>query len=411
MSLLAPLARVWARERFVSHFMLLALASGTTISMAQLATTLYALKLGASTAQIGVISSMESLGMVFMTLPAGFLVARYGARRVYFIASAGPMLLNFMLPWTSIWYAIALTQWLIGLCIPFRIVSMNGAFLSQLKRIGLARAGWYRAFMSIGMGMLGPWLATWLIAAHGYGASFVVAGSCFAAMALFSRTVLDDAAPAAASRAADWRAGLAHLRALTGFAEIRESLAVEALSSATKSLASTFIVVLAIKTLGLPQQKAVRLLMMQGVVAVVALFGLGHLARRLSHANSYRISLVCTAGGLTALGTGHSFGILMTGVTMLGVGSSLLHLINMMQLGTHSADKNTISGLYNLASMSGSFCGAMGGGVLSRYVGLQATFLWWLPLIALASIALWRLRVSHAKQVAHRAAHASGQHI
>jgi MFS family permease len=233
MSLLTPLARVWARERFVSYFMLLALASGTTISMAQLATTLYALKLGASTAQIGVISSMESLGMVFMTLPAGFLGARYGARRVYFIASAGPMLLNFVLPWTSIWYAIALTQWLIGLCIPFRIVSMNGALLAQLRQIGFARAGWYRAFMSIGMGMLGPWLATWLIGAHGYGASFVVAGSCFAAMALFSRTVMDDAAPAAVKRAADWRAGLAHLRALTGFAGIRESLAVEALSSAT----------------------------------------------------------------------------------------------------------------------------------------------------------------------------------
>jgi predicted MFS family arabinose efflux permease len=100
----------------------------------------------------------------------------------------------------------------------------------------------------------------------------------------------------------------------------------------------------------------------------------------------------------------------MTGVTMLGVGWSLLHLINMMRLGTHSADKNTISGLYALASMSGSFCGAMGDGDLSRYVGLQATFLWWLPLIAVA-IALWRSRVSHAKQVAHREAHASAQHV
>lgn len=402
MSVPAPLARVWARERFVSHFMLLALASGTTISMAQLATTLYALKLGASTAQIGVISSMESLGMVFMTLPAGFLVARYGARRVYFIASAGPMLLNFVLPWTSVWYAIALTQWLIGLCIPFRIVSMNGAFLAQLKRIGFARAGWYRAAMSVGMGMLGPWLATWLIGAHGYTATFVAAGSCFAAMALFSRTVLDDASPTPANHAnhaADWRAGLLHLRALIGFADIRESLIVEVISSATKSLASTFIVVLAIKTLGLPQSQAVQLLMMQGIVAVVALFGLGHLVRRLPHSSCYAISLACAVGGLVALGIGHSFGILMVGVAVLGIGSSLLHLINMMQLGTHDADKNTISGLYNLASMGGSFCGAMGGGALSRYVGLQATFLWWLPVVAVASLALWRLRLAPAERV------------
>lgn len=411
MSALAPLARAWARERFVSHFMLLALASGTTISMAQLATTFYALKLGASTAQIGVISSMESLGMVFMTLPAGFLVARYGARRVYFIASAGPMLLNFVLPWTGVWYAIALTQWLIGLCIPFRIVSMNGAFLAQLKRIGFARAGWYRAAMSVGMGMLGPWLATWLIGAQGYAATFAAAGLCFAAMALFSRTVLDDASPDAATQATDWRAGLLHLRTLIGFADIRESLIVEVFSSATKSLASTFIVVLAIKTLGLPQTQAVQLLMMQGVVAVIALFAFGHLVRRLSHASCYAISLACAVGGLTAFGLGHSFAVLMAGVVMLGIGSSLLHLINMTQLGTHSADKNTISGLYNLASMGGSFCGAMGGGALSRYVGLQATFLWWLPLVGMASFALWRLRLAHAGHTARHVAPGSGEPV
>ena len=46
MSAPARVADAWRRERFTRGFMLLALASGTTISMAQLATTLYALALG-----------------------------------------------------------------------------------------------------------------------------------------------------------------------------------------------------------------------------------------------------------------------------------------------------------------------------------------------------------------------------
>lgn len=99
--------------------MLLALASGTTISMAQLATTLYALALGVDSARLGIIAAMEPLGIALMTLPAGLLVARYGARRVYFAASMGPMLLNLVVPFTGAWPLIALTQALIGLCIPF----------------------------------------------------------------------------------------------------------------------------------------------------------------------------------------------------------------------------------------------------------------------------------------------------
>lgn len=121
--------------------MLLALASGTTISMAQLATTLYALALGVDSARLGIIAAMEPLGIALMTLPAGLLVARYGARRVYFAASMGPMLLNLVVPYTGAWPLIALTQVLIGLCIPFRIVSINGVFLARLAQIGLARAG------------------------------------------------------------------------------------------------------------------------------------------------------------------------------------------------------------------------------------------------------------------------------
>ncbi|WP_230958412.1 hypothetical protein [Burkholderia cepacia] len=141
MSAPARVADAWRRERFTGGFMLLALASGTTISMAQLATTLYALALGVDSARLGIIAAMEPLGIALMTLPAGLLVARYGARRVYFAASMGPMLLNLVVPYTGAWPLIALTQVLIGLCIPFRIVSINGVFLARLAQIGLARAG------------------------------------------------------------------------------------------------------------------------------------------------------------------------------------------------------------------------------------------------------------------------------
>ena len=147
-----------SRPGFLVNFMLLATFSGATIGMAKIVTTLYALSLGANAMQVGIISAMESLGMVFLTLPAGFVIARYGAKPIYFVSSLGPMLVNLLIPLFSGWLWLALAQWLIGLFIPFRIVAMNSAFLRELKHLGLSKAGWYRGALTLGLGLLGPLL-------------------------------------------------------------------------------------------------------------------------------------------------------------------------------------------------------------------------------------------------------------
>ncbi len=367
--------------------MLLALASGTTISMAQLATTLYALALGVDDARLGIIAAMEPLGIALMTLPAGLLVARYGARRVYFAASMGPMLLNLVVPFTGAWPLIALTQGLIGLCIPFRIVSINGAFLARLAQIGLARAGWYRAAMSIGTGMAGPWLASWLIGTHGAVATFCAASASFAGMALFSRVLLGDAVPP--PRGASFQTGgLRALLALAWSRDIREQLVVEAVNSATRALVGTYTVVLAIQSLGLTQTHAVALLTWQGAAAVIALFGLGHVTQRMTERRCHALSLAGGMAGLLALGLARDAWIVGAGLAALCAGSSLLHLVNMQHLGRHPADKSQVSSLYNLASMTGAFCGPLVGSALVPLVGLRAVVLCWLPVVVLVAFAL-----------------------
>jgi len=379
--------------------MLLALASGTTISMAQLATTLYALALGVDDARLGIIAAMEPLGIALMTLPAGLLVARYGARRVYFAASLGPMLLNLVVPFTGAWPLIALTQGLIGLCIPFRIVSINGVFLARLAQIGLARAGWYRAAMSIGTGMVGPWLASGLIGTHGAVATFCVASASFAGMALFSRVLLGEAAPPSPG-ASRRTGGLRALFALAWSRDIREQLVVEAVNSATRALVGTYTVVLAIQSLGLTQTRAVALLTWQGAVAVIALFGLGHVAQRMTERRCHALGLAGGVAGLLALGLGRDAWIVGAGLAALCAGSSLLHLVNMQHLGRHPADKSQVSSLYNLASMTGAFCGPLVGSAFAPFVGLRAVFLCWLPVVVLVALAL---RLAHGRRSATQA--------
>ena len=123
--------------------------------------------------------------MVLLTLPAGFVIARVGARRVYFLASLGPLLLNLAIPLFAHWTWLAVARLLIGLCIPFRIVAMNSAFLRQLRHIGRDKAGWYRGALTLGMGLLGPLLGN-ALSGGSFTLGFVVIGLCFGSMAVYS---------------------------------------------------------------------------------------------------------------------------------------------------------------------------------------------------------------------------------
>ncbi|HSC82431.1 MAG TPA: MFS transporter [Pseudomonas sp.] len=376
---------------FLANFMLLAAFSGATIGMAKIITTLYAIEIGANAMQLGIIAAMESLGMVLLTLPAGFVIARYGARRVYFLASLGPMLLNLAIPLFGGWLWLAFARLLIGLCIPFRIVAMNSAFLRQLKRIGNDKAGWYRGSLTLGMGLLGPLLGNWLSGSSGFTFGFVVIGLCFGLMAVYSLGFWEGeqiSAPAL-DGPAELGGIVVQVKAMLGHVEIAESCLIELLSGATNSLFGTFIILLAMDVAKLSQSQAVSLVMIQGLASVVGLFGFGYLIERSGRRFAYIASLSAALSGLALLGSGHGYWLLAAGGVLLSAAAALIHLVNMAQLGEHSVDKSKISGLFNLAGMLGGFSGAMLGGLISHFVGLGNLFLCWIPLVLLAALFCW----------------------
>jgi MFS family permease len=381
------------RHTFLLNFMLLAAFSGATIGMAKIVTTLYALHLGANSMQVGIISAMESLGMIFLTLPAGFVIARYGARRVYFLASLGPMLLNLAIPLFGHWLWLAAARLLIGLCIPFRIVSMNSAFLQQLRHIGSSKAGWYRGALTVGMGLIGPLLGNWLSSSTSFTLGFVVIGLAFGAMAGYSLGFWSDAPAAPATELAQGPAlgMLADIKAMVANVEIAESCLIELVGSATGSLFGTFIILLAMDVAKLSQTQAVSLVMVQGLASVVALFSLGYLLQRIGRPVAYVLSLGAALAALTLLGFAQSYWLLALGGVLLSTGTALIHLVNMTQMSEHAMDKSKISGLFNLASMLGGFSGAMLGGVLSHYLGLANLFLCWIPVVLVMAL-VCRLR-------------------
>ncbi|UCJ16695.1 MFS transporter [Pseudomonas sp. MM211] len=373
---------------FLSHFLLLAVISGSTLGMAKIVTTLYALEIGANSVQIGLISAMESLGMVFLTLPAGFLIARFGSRRIYLLASLGPALFNLAILLSPGWLWLAAMRLLIGTCVPFRVVAMNTLFLQQLPHIGLNKAGWFRGSVMIGLGLLGPWLGSVLYGQAGFAGAFVVIALCFTGMAFYGAGFWQEA-PAAPSRSSLGQ----QLRDMFSQRSLTESCLIECASSATMSVFATFALVLCIEVLGWPDYQAVALVSAQGLVSVLALFGLGSVISHLGHQRVYPGALLLVLVALGLLGWADSFPGLLLAALLLSLAGSAIHLANVTRLSHLLPDKSRISGLFNLAQTLGMLLGALLGGSISYLVGLHWLFPVW-GLLLLTGVGLLRLKAA-----------------
>lgn len=377
----------------ITGFLCLAAISGVTIGMANIVTQLYAIHIGASAFEIGIIGAMEAIGMMLLTVPAGFIIARHGARIVYAIASLGPFLLYALAPWLGQWWMLALVRLLVGICIPFRTVSMASAFLGQLKRIGTQKAGWYRAALTFGMAVLGPATATFVTGRFSYMASFLLIAFLFGVMAAFSLSFFpprEEQAPTDAVTAPASPSFLGQISHLFRNPDISESCALEFMSGATASLFATFILLVALSLPGLGAEDGVTVLLVDGLVTISALFLGARLITRLSRRQAYAIGLLLAIAAMTVTSLANGLGMLILAGILLSLGAATVHLVNMMLLAHLPGEKSKVSSVYQLSQMLGSVTGAIGGGLLSKFMPLQLVFLAWTLFLLAGAVPIWR---------------------
>lgn len=390
---------------FLLRFVSLAVLAGTTIGMGNVITTLFALHLGANSFQVGLISGTATLGMMLVTLPAGFLIARFGARRVYLLASLNCAAIYTLVPWIAIWPALAAARGVVGASVPFRTISMNSTFLQRMRELGTGKAGWYRASQSAGTAVVGPWIGTFLTGGASFATSYLCLAALFLAMALWSQGLLPEAQPPAVGIADQPSGFVGQIRAMLADLWVGESCLTELVSSSTTSLFSSFVIVLAVRGLGWPASHAVTLVTTQGLTLIASLFLLGPVLKHVPIGLAYAASIALATGALLCFGMGSTLPVLMLGSVCLAAGAATIHLVNMVRLSDSSLPKSKISGLLNFASQAGSLIGSVGGGALSVAVGLHNLFLAWVPVLwATALICLWRVRVA-------RRTRASGERV
>ncbi|MGX5699031.1 MFS transporter [Acinetobacter kookii] len=363
--------------KFMSSFVLLTIIAGLGVGVARVLISLYAVHLNASELQLGLISAAQNIGILLMALPIGVLVQRLGSLKVFSIGSVVGAVLYFLTPLhANAWYLMILTA-LVSCFLPMRFVSINTVFLSNLKRLGPAKAGWFRGSHMMGFFLIAPALSVLLIEHFGYSGSFYCVALLFLGTLFFAPFCFQKVHHHTQSTPSfQWRDVVAPLALLKTHAPLRVICALEFLSSVANNYFGFFIVVIAIQSFTLPESMAVMLLTTQGIIFVGSLFTLGGLAELVGYQKFYLIGLGLISSALLILALTPVTLWMWPASLMLGLGLGMLHIANFMsfaKVGEQTAMAK-ISPILALVGPTGGLFGGFLGAALGASVGLQNLF-------------------------------------
>jgi MFS family permease len=387
-----------ARHRFLLAFAALSSLMGISVGVAKVTTSLYAVHLGASPEQLGLIAGAQSVGVLLMSLPLGFMVEQLGPGRIFVLGTLAAAALYALVPLHPSAPYLLLCTTLISFFMPFRFVSLNSVFMAQLEQLGEGKAGWYRGTHMLGMFLLGPALAAVVLRALDFAGTYQAIALAFVGTIALSPIVFGPYAPARGGLAPVARGGrgfsaaalLEQLALMGRDEELRGICAIEALAQGTNAYYSFFIVVVAMEVVGLDRAQASSLVAANGVSYVLALLSLGGLARRLGSRRVYRVGFLWAAAALLVLGVARTQATLWLGALCLGLGLGSLQIVNLTRFARCGArlGRGKMAGLNGLVAPAGSVLGNIAGGVVGKAFGVQAMFLVLAPLFVLASLTL-----------------------
>ena len=373
----SKLANFFEQNRFLLTFAVLASLMGTTVGMAQVSASLYAVHLGSSKAMLGLIAGSQSVGVLLMSLPIGLLVDRFGPARPFVVGTLLAGLSYAVLPlWATPSWLLACTA-AISFFMPLRFVSLNTVFLQQLASLGEAKAGWYRGTHMLGMFLVGPALGARAISSLGFAWTYRLISLGFFVTIFVSPIVFARYARAPESkRAPGWQVLRSQLTWLANDRELRAVSLIEGVTQAVSAFFVFFIVVMAVSVVHLSSAQASSLVAAKGTTFIVALFILGGLIKRLGQHRAYMVGFAAIASALAMLGFAGSAPLLWIGSLTLGVGLGAVQIATLTryaQIGARDG-YGKVSGLSALVGPSGGLFGSLFGGLLSKWVGLPGTF-------------------------------------
>jgi len=370
--------------RLALRFVALTIVTGTAAGVMQLGVPLLALSVGATHAEVGLLRSVSGMGMLLVVLPVGLLVDRFGAGRIFRIGALAGSAIALVYASAPPSLVLVVLMALEGVFAPLRFTALSASYYGKLASIGLDKAGWFKASMSVGLTFLGPLLGGMLARGAGFPALFGVVLGLHLGSAVLGAAVDLGGARTPSAPHPRLRDQVAELRALLRSVALRPILAAELLGAATFSAFTTTVVVLAMRVLGADAAVTSRVLIVEGLAFVLSAL----LGSRLA-ATRGRLVAAGLAGAAGVVGTALAPGPISLAIAGIAVGiaTGLLHVHVASWVGAQAGPKGRIAALFQVAAGSGITAGPLACALAGWWLPTGATLLVLVPFfLALA----WR---------------------
>ena len=364
-------------NKLLLQFMLFSLLGGMGMGVAQIAVTLYAVALGATASQIGLIGGVQGIGLLLTVLPIGFLVDYVGPRKVFVFGVLASSFLYIFFPLAHSANSLLCFAALIGFFTSFRFIPMTSAFLEFVRKAGSQKAGWQRGSLSFGLVFLGPLCGASISKYWGFSTTFYVVSALvflliFGASAIFPHSKGSSRITPAES--------FVNIKEFFKNRSILEASVAEALALATFSCFNAFIVVIAIRVFHFTPQVASLFVSFEGLIFIATLFTLGRVLDKIEQRFFYLTSFAVVISGLSLLSCFSSSALLIAGTLLIGLGLGMLNLVNVTRVANANAEKGKTAAVFSMFTMLGAIIGPVIGGIAGELFGTGSVFLVFIPL-------------------------------
>jgi len=358
--------------------MSLSILSGIASGILQLIVPLYAISLCATAAQVGYSKGIIQLGSLIVALPSGFIIDKFGSRKVYIVSCFFDVFAIVMISATTTFKSFLAVLFLEGIAGSIRWTSVNSAFFEKINQIGNEKSGWVRASMAIGLNFIGPLLGGTIIGRNNYSSVFYIIGELLFATIFLSVFLQNNDKKEKDEFKNKGNIYIQFKELFKNRFLIRTAL-IQSFIMSCFTACSVFIVVFLLR-LEYETNTIALIMALQGVGFISIMFLGGKLLKKIKLRSLYIGSALLVIVGLCAIAFINNILLICLGTVLIGFGAGLNTNISYSILGEMKGEKGKISGLFYLFTGTGMALGPLVGSIMISLLGIRFGFIVFIPI-------------------------------